>query len=779
MDDSVKQQLRARLLKIKLAGINLPNSVGQPERREEINNTKVPSAILDGTKKQTQNRIKQEVNHINTGKPITPVGGDAVESQASRMRNALKRKLAKIESITRKADHPVNDVLSKLPKRKIFGVSPIEDRLEGRNETGDKRVQPSIVDDPTRHNQSGTFKKSFSRENAKKYAQEHGHAIVFKGIPIGPYKVASLVESNGHFAKYWLLNAKQTNGNGWGISAHTAKENMSKFIGRPLVVTSSSWHGASEYGNSFEHPYLPTNNMNQIFAHQEKFRVGNITSVEGDKNGDYFAIIEMLPKFANMVLPPFCSPAIYQLDANEHEGNISKWEALHLAALDENPAYGARIALLKGTCVGTANSCSIQFKSAKLETKMACPIKVKGRLAVLKQRQALDMTENVKLNMKNFMGRPQKSKTRFETELFGDMMATNSKDKMHLLSNLESTRDDKILRRDDEGTIIDSLGDTRGTALVHSFNKDNPHGIVSPIEKQDTKYQQTKMLMRKTSDVGPQMNRDDAERTIDDIFKGNARRSTKPIKTTQSSKFSKLKARLAAVGLPDSFGKDPIRKTPKLDKLVDKITGIAMEQRRKDIISSSRKGDPRKMREDPTTPLIRQVPFGPDTTRIENLEHGNPKNFDFPNQGMSDFDKFQAEQDALPTDKQFPLHEKGFRVIPHGGISIPAEQERKSIPFGKRNYDSGRLKARSNRFHQKDEDALGIAKDLLLDEGKSKFVNRQTKKIRPNKPVRSDFTSIITAKLKLKLASLGMNNMTYQSSKPVKIHKKKHPEERK
>ena len=625
MDDSVKQQLRARLLKIKLAGINLPNSVGQPERREKINNTKVPSAILDGTKKQTQNRIKQEVNHINTGKPITPVGGDAVESQASRMRNALKRKLAKIESITRKADHPVNDVLSKLPKRKIFGVSPIEDRLEGRNETGDKRVQPSIVDDPTRHNQSGTFKKSFSRENAKKYAQEHGHAIVFKGIPIGPYKVASLVESNGHFAKYWLLNAKQTNGNGWGIAAHTAKENMSKFIGRPFVITSATWHGASEYGNSFEHPYLPTNNMNQIFAHQEKFRVGNITSVEGDKNGDYFAIIEMLPKFANMVLPPFCSPAIYQLDANEHEGNISKWEALHLAALDENPAYGARIALLKGTCVGTANSCSIQFKSAKLETKMACPKKI----------------ANV------------------------------------------------------------------------------------------------------------------------------------------NSRLAKLKSKIAAVGLPDSFGKDPIRKTPKLDKLVDKITGIAMEQRRKDIISSPRKGDPIRMREDPTTPLIRQVPFGPDTTRIENLEHGNPKNFDFPNQGMSDFDKFQAEQDALPTDKQFPLHEKGFRVIPHGGISIPAEQERKSIPFGKRNYDSGRLKARSNRFHQKDEDALGIAKDLLLDEGKSKFVNRQTKKIRPNKPVRSDFTSIITAKLKLKLASLGMNNMTYQSSKPVKIHKKKHPEERK
>ena len=34
------------------------------------------------------------------------------------------------------------------------------------------------------------------------------------------------------------------------------------------------------------------------------------------------------------------------------------------------------------------------------------------------------------------------------------------------------------------------------------------------------------------------------------------------------------------------------------------------------------------------------------------------------------------------------------------------------------------------------------------------------------------------AKLRLKLAGLGMNNMTYQSSKPVKILKKKHPEVR-
>ena len=223
-------------------------------------------------------------------------------------------------------------------------------------------------------------------------AQEHHHKISFRGHKIGGFKGASLSGQSGKYAKYWLLNAKETNGNGWGIAAHTAKENMKKFIGRPLVVTAQSWHGASEYGDEYEHPYLPTNDINAILNHQEKFRVGSIVDVFEDKHGDWFASIEMLPKFASSRLPPFCSPAIYQLDASEAEGQISKWEALHLAALTENPAYGARIALLKGTCVGTDNECKVQFKSAKQESGIECPVKekqkkVKSKLSKLKKKQ--------------------------------------------------------------------------------------------------------------------------------------------------------------------------------------------------------------------------------------------------------------------------------------------------------------------------------------------------------------------------------------------------------
>ena len=220
-------------------------------------------------------------------------------------------------------------------------------------------------------------------------AQDHKHSIIFKGHRLGGFKGASLNSQSGKFAKYWLLNAKETNGNGWGIAAHTAKENMKKFIGRPLVVTAKSWHGASEYGEEYEHPYLPTNDISAILNHQDKFRVGSIVDVFEDNNGDWFANIEMLPKFASRTLPPFCSPAIYQLDAKENEGQISKWEALHLAALNENPAYGARIALLKGTCIGTGNECKVQFKAAKLEGKVVCTKKLKGRVASLKKKQKI------------------------------------------------------------------------------------------------------------------------------------------------------------------------------------------------------------------------------------------------------------------------------------------------------------------------------------------------------------------------------------------------------
>jgi hypothetical protein len=205
-----------------------------------------------------------------------------------------------------------------------------------------------------------------------KTAKEHSHSIAFRKHEGQYYRRASLSKQEGKYAKYWLLNAKQTNGNGWGVSPVSIAKNINKFIGRPFVITAKQWVAESEYGDQFEHPYLPTNNIDNIISHQEKFRVGSIVDVV-EKDGDYHAVIEMNSKFANMMLPPFCSPAIFQNNPGEADGEISDWEALHLAGLMEDPAYGARIALLKGSCMGTAEACSIQFKAAKQTTM--CPKK--------------------------------------------------------------------------------------------------------------------------------------------------------------------------------------------------------------------------------------------------------------------------------------------------------------------------------------------------------------------------------------------------------------------
>jgi hypothetical protein len=352
-----RKQKKARLLKLRVAAIGGPKFPSTPEaRRGLIQETKSPTATIEGSEKQDQQRIQQEVDFINKGKPIRPRGS------GKKMSTDLKRRLAKITKGNTTFDTLAPEDIDSVEDI-IKNVKP----LKGSKPRKDSDPIPSFVKDSK--------------------AKEHGHSIVFKSHQLGQYRAASLEGQQGKFAKYWLLNAKQTNGNGWGIAAHSAKQNMSKFIGRPLVVTSSKWHGASVYGESFDHPYIPTNDLDKIFAHQEQFRVGNIVDI-GEKNGDFYATIEMLPKFANMSLPPFCSPAIYQLDAKEAEGNISKWEALHLAALDENPAYGARIALLKGTCVGTANSCAIQFKGAKQkEATVVCPVK-KAKALKLKLKLA-------------------------------------------------------------------------------------------------------------------------------------------------------------------------------------------------------------------------------------------------------------------------------------------------------------------------------------------------------------------------------------------------------
>ena len=166
------------------------------------------------------------------------------------------------------------------------------------------------------------------------------------------------------FVKYFLLTAKVANGNAWKINPETAEHNMKYFVNRPLICTDRSWFPNSAY-DSYDHAYLPSNDLYAVLRHQEPYRVGTIREIQ--KTGDnYYAIAEILPKFASKSFPVFCSPAIFQVNPMEDEGHINQWIPLHLAILDTSPAYGPSIALLKGTCSGTPEACSIQLKTAKL-----------------------------------------------------------------------------------------------------------------------------------------------------------------------------------------------------------------------------------------------------------------------------------------------------------------------------------------------------------------------------------------------------------------------------
>jgi len=385
-------QLKAKLLKMKLAESDY-------QTRNRLDKAKSPMSkeVPFGKDKRKKSEIRDDVldKTISEAKgtkirPKTPTDADrariiTAKAKVNKLKTAIVKSPDKYK-VPREMKHTRVDSDGPLVNKVPFGEEDRETKQQGMDrimrdssyDVKNKKVRPPT---PTQADRKRIIT-----------AQEHHHKISFRGHKIGGFKGASLNGQSGKYAKYWLLNAKETNGNGWGIAAHTAKENMKKFIGRPLVVTAQSWHGASEYGDEYEHPYLPTNDINAILNHQEKFRVGSIVDVFEDKHGDWYASIEMLPKFASSRLPPFCSPAIYQLDASEAEGQISKWEALHLAALTENPAYGARIALLKGTCVGTDNECKVQFKSAKQESGIECPVKekqkkVKSKLSKLKKKQ--------------------------------------------------------------------------------------------------------------------------------------------------------------------------------------------------------------------------------------------------------------------------------------------------------------------------------------------------------------------------------------------------------
>lgn len=237
-----------------------------------------------------------------------------------------------------------------------------------------KGVVVSLTKEDLEKHLNAQSKLSKLKENLRlaKIEIDHHHRIEFEQR--GKFQGAKLVPNKASkFWEYFLLTAKDVNGNGWGVSPDTIDTNIKDFIGQPFVITAKSWIPNSEYGSEYTHPYIPTNHIPTIFAHQNKFAVGIIREVI-KKGDDYSAMVEPFPKYASLNPPPFCSPGIFQTNRSEPEGNIRSWRALHLAGLDAEPAYGARIAMFKGSCVGTKDECKVSFHGAKLVSGIECPI---------------------------------------------------------------------------------------------------------------------------------------------------------------------------------------------------------------------------------------------------------------------------------------------------------------------------------------------------------------------------------------------------------------------
>ena len=188
-------------------------------------------------------------------------------------------------------------------------------------------------------------------------------------------------EKQGKFASYFLLKGDEINGREWGVTSASIPQNIDSFIGRPLVATGDKFVKDSPYGVNFLHPSishfaqrapelvagLDPMSIDDILTFQDRFRIGTIDDVFFDSNKNIWnASVKLAEGVEASDLPPFCSPALYQLDMLEPEGNITKWSGLHLAALTERPAYGS-IALLNGTCSGTSGQCKTQFAGGKNE----------------------------------------------------------------------------------------------------------------------------------------------------------------------------------------------------------------------------------------------------------------------------------------------------------------------------------------------------------------------------------------------------------------------------
>ncbi len=174
----------------------------------------------------------------------------------------------------------------------------------------------------------------------------------------------SRLDGDKFFIKTFLVDSS-INSNRWAVTEQALRENISSFIGKPIVLTPNFDHPKSESGDT-------------LLRDQEAFRVGNIIDIGIDEvSGKAWAVAEITDKNAIQMLTDtginFVSPSIIfgeeDLIIQDGVEIATNFEGAHLAIV-KDPAYGVQKAQIKGQCHGSSGTCLSQLQKvqASVET---------------------------------------------------------------------------------------------------------------------------------------------------------------------------------------------------------------------------------------------------------------------------------------------------------------------------------------------------------------------------------------------------------------------------
>lgn len=232
--------------------------------------------------------------------------------------------------------------------------------------------------------------KPLSRAEALERAKRRTGKVIHTDKPIEV--IAQKPEDQDRlFIKTFLIDASMS-GNAWGVTRESIPDNISSFIGKPLVLYKDA-------KNELDHP--PDGDAKSVAewsAMQEPFRIGTIVDItrkeqfqRGPHDDQYFAIIEVTEPTAKNILRTtdqtlYVSPGVADFhrhlmvnSAGEPVGELSThWVGMHLALVRE-PAYSIKKAGIISQCGGSEEACLTQLRKAR-KLKENCGFCVRSAL---------------------------------------------------------------------------------------------------------------------------------------------------------------------------------------------------------------------------------------------------------------------------------------------------------------------------------------------------------------------------------------------------------------